>query len=209
MRVLHFSDSAWVDFVRGLTPAAEGRVMEAHLASCARCRKKTSLFETVLAACRADAEYEAPAGAVRLARRVFALRQPETVRFLPRVAARLVFDSFLEPQLAGVRGGQRFRRQVMYRGGHHNLDLLLVADPEPGQVSLVGQIADEWHPDVAPANVPVLLFAGDGSIVAHTTSDEFGEFRLRYTPRPRLKLYVPVGEKQSLRVPVEGPADVK
>ena len=209
MAVPHYGDSVWVDFARGLTPAAERQAVADHRAACPRCRRKAGLFEALLAACRADAEYEVPAGAVRLARSVFALRQPETVRFLPRLAARLVFDSFLEPQPAGVRGGQRISRQVMYRGGHHYLDLRLLSDPEPGRVHLVGQIADDRRPDVAPANVPVLLFSSDGSVVAHTTSDRFGEFHLRYTPGPRLKLFVPVSAKASFRVPVDGVSRVE
>ncbi|HEX7671903.1 MAG TPA: hypothetical protein VF395_20050, partial [Polyangiaceae bacterium] len=95
----------------------------------------------VAAVARGEEAFGVPAHALRWAMAIFSLQQPERVHILPRVLARLVFDSFGEPQPAGVRSLELVSRQAMYRVGDTYIDLRMESEPGTHRVSLVGQIA--------------------------------------------------------------------
>lgn len=194
----HFPLAQWTDFVRGLLPEADRRAMRDHASGCAGCRRTRDLLGRVWTIGRADGRYEAPAYAIRCARAISSLRQPESVQLLPKVLARLVYDSFREPQPAGVRGRQRLSRQALYEAGEYSLDLRLESGTD-GRVALIGQIASRRNPARSMKNVPVLLLE-DKEIVASSVSNEFGEFHMGYSPRGHLRLYVPVQDGKSIQV---------
>jgi hypothetical protein len=140
-----------------------------------------------------------PEGTLRSARAFFALQRPERVRILPRVLARLVYDSFAEPLLVGVRGRQGVTRQAMYRAGDYYLDLRMESEPKTHRVSVVGQIANHRDPERSVAHVPIVLMS-DEEVVARGVSNEFGEFQLGYAPARNLRLHVPVSDSGSIEV---------
>jgi len=139
----------------------------------------------------ADAQYEVPESALHMARAFYNLQKPEQVRVLPKVLAQLVFDSFREPSLAGVRGQQRITRQAMYEAGDYSVDLRLEQERGAATVALVGQIVNRVTPEQKVADIPVVLMAGQ-EILARARSNEFGEFQFEYQPRQPLSLHVPV-----------------
>jgi hypothetical protein len=174
--------------------------MEAHLSSgCRRCRDSAEALGVIAAVARGEAEREVPAAALRLAMAIFSLQQPERVHILPRVLARLVFDSFSEPQPVGVRSRQHVSRHAMYRAGDYFVDLKLESQPGTRQVSLVGQIANPKEAPGSLANVPVLLSAGP-DVIKRTVSNEFGEFQMSYEAGRHLRLYVPVRGDRKIEV---------
>ena len=202
LKTKHFGVTEWADFVRGFLNRARRHSMKLHLASgCARCHRTVSLFESVLEVTGREAEYEAPAFAVRCARAIYSLQPLERVHILPRVLARLVFDSFRQPQLAGVRAQQRVSRQALYEAGDFCVDLRLESESEGARVSLVGQIANRKDPEMRIANVPVLLLSGR-QVAGHAVSNEFGEFQMTYRPSRHLRLYVPVQEESGIEVAI-------
>jgi len=198
----HYSDAEWADFVRGLAAPPARASMEAHRSSgCRRCGRAAEAFGMVAAVARSEEAFGVPGHALRWATAVFSLRQPERVQILPRVLARLVFDSFGEPQPAGVRSLARVSRQAMYRAGDTYVDLRMESEPGTRRVSLVGQIAGSEAGRRSFGKVPVVLAAGN-SILARAVSNEFGEFQMRYEPRPRLCLYVPLRGDRGIEVPL-------
>jgi hypothetical protein len=196
----HYSDVEWADFVRGLTAGPARASMDMHLSSgCRRCRRASEVLGAVADVARGEAEREVPAPALRRAIAMFSVQKPERVQTLPRLLARLVFDSFNEPLLAGVRGREHVSRHAMYRAGDYFVDLKLESQPGTRHVSLVGQIA---NPKAAPdsvANVPVLLSAGP-DVIWRTMSNEFGEFQLSYEAGRPLRLHVPVRDGRRIEV---------
>src|SRR5947209_18417021 len=93
----HFDISKWADFVRGLIEESAQVAMKRHLASgCRKCRRTTDLLHKVEAATRSDSQVHVPDYALRCARAIFFLQQPEKVQILPRMPARLLYDSFRE-----------------------------------------------------------------------------------------------------------------
>lgn len=206
----HFTDAEWVDQVRGDVLASEKAAMDLHLAGCRRCRRSRDLFAAVAEVARTEAAYSVPEGTFRTARAIFALQGPEKVRILPRALARLVYDSFAEPLLVGIRSQQRVTRQAMYRAGDYYVDLRMESEPETRRVSVVGQIANRRDPEHSVAHVPVVL-TSDEEVVARAVSNEFGEFQLGYAPAKHLRLHVPVSSSGNIEVALNrlsgGPAN--
>jgi hypothetical protein len=190
--VKHYDITEWLDFVHGLVGEAKRGEMEAHLGTqCAECGVVVARLRKLIEVAMADSQYEVPESALHMARALYNLQKPEHVRVLPTVLARLVFDSFREPALEGVRGQQRITRQAMYEAGDYSVDLRLEQERGAATVALVGQIVNRVEPEQRVADIPVVLMAGE-EILGRARSNEFGEFQLEYQPRQPLSLHVPV-----------------
>jgi hypothetical protein len=152
---VHYEITDWVDFVHGfLGDEARGR-MEAHAAGCRRCAETVGWLRRLVAAALAEEEYYVPEHSVHMARAMYALQRPEEVHVLSRVLAQLVFDSFREPAVAGVRSQQRITRQALYEAGDYSMDLRMEQERGAGTVMLVGQIVHRMKPEHMMADVPV------------------------------------------------------
>ncbi len=181
------------DYIRGATAEAQAAAMEAHLASgCQKCRLTADLLHKLAAAARSDSQVQVPDYALRCARAIFLLQQPEKVQILPRIPTQLLYDSFREPLPAGLRTQQRLSRQYLYQAGDYSLDLWLENERGSPLVALVGQIQNRKQPGKRLGRgVPVLLVAGK-KILAHAVSNSLGEFQIEYAPTKHQRLYVPV-----------------
>src|SRR5512146_1102524 len=112
--IKHYAPCEWADFVRGVSPAGDRDNMQRHLdGGCAECRQMAELLSRVAASAIDDLASGPPAYALHYVRSIYRLQQPEQVRILPRVIARVVYDSFRGPLLAGVRGQRQMTRQVL------------------------------------------------------------------------------------------------
>lgn len=202
----HFGPGEWTDYVREIAPEYQRKAMEAHLAEgCQKCERSLDQLRAFREAAISGAGYKAPDYMVHCARAIFALQQPEKVHILPRVLARLVYDSFREPLPAGIRSQQRLSRQALYEAGDFRLDLRLEQERGTSSVSLVGQIENRKDPQKKVGQIPVLLASGK-EVVAKTLSNHFGEFQFNYRPQTGLRLYVPVLGEQAggVDVPISG-----
>lgn len=107
-------------------------------------------------------------------------------------AARLVFDSFLQPMPAGVRGvSQLPARQLVYRSGSLMADLWLEPQTDSPNLALVGQVVDSNRPDHPFEVIPVELHGPKGRI-AHATTNKFGEFHFNFDFEPSVTLEIEV-----------------
>lgn len=190
----HYKLESWADFVHGLVEASQRPAMEQHLAGCTRCARQVRFLAKLVRVAAAEAKLEVPDYAFRQAKAIFALQQPEKVHILPRILAKLVYDSFREPLPAGIRSAHRISRQAMYEAGDYCVDLRMEHEHGSSSVLLVGQVANRKDPGRSMANVPVVLMSGK-SLLVRTTSNEFGEFQMEYEPAKHLKLLVPVREQ--------------
>ncbi len=188
----HFDIAKWTDFVRDSAGEAERAAMQTHLVSgCRKCRHTADLLRKVAAAARSHSQVQVPDYALRCARAIFLLQQPEKVQILPRIPARLLYDSFREPLPAGVRTQQRLSRQALYKAEHYWLDLRLENERGTSRVTLVGQIQNGKQPGKRLGGVPILLVSGE-QILSQAVSNSLGEFQMEYAPTKRLRLYVPM-----------------
>lgn len=189
----HFDISEWADLARGVVPAEARTRMDAHLTSgCGRCRTALDFVQRVVTVARAADNDEPPADAVRWAKAISALRQPQETKGL-RLLGRLVFDSFREPLAAGMRAGDRGSRHALYEAGNFCLDLRLEHEMDSALVTLVGQVTDREDPDRHLTEAPVLLMARK-DVVAHAVCNSFGEFQMEYPPTQYLRLCIAVDQ---------------
>ena len=194
-----YEPGAWVDLARGLLDSKTCQQMTAHLdAGCDECGELARFFVEVARRATADAACKVPDYAVQNIRAIYSLQRPEEVRLLPRTIARLVYDSFREPLLAGVRSQQHTAHQLMYVAGHYSVDLRLEHERGSAQVRLIGQIANQERAAGVP-EVPVFLLSRN-LVVAKTATNKFGEFALEYAPCKGLRLFAPIPQENQIEI---------
>src|SRR4051812_2653308 len=138
----HFDLTAWSDLTRGTISAPKRDLMEAHLSSgCARCRTAFEFMTDLLAVARTSPQEEPSADAVRWAKAIFAMHQPARPG-LPRLAARLVFDSLRDPVPVGIRSGDAALRYAVYVAGNVCIDLHFQQDMDSRTAMIMGQMTD-------------------------------------------------------------------
>ncbi len=106
-------------------------------------------------------------------------------------AAHLVFDSFLQPMPAGVRGARLPDRRLVYQSESLMADLWLEPQSDSQRIALAGQIVDSARPDCQFDTIPVVLHGSKGAI-AQATTDKFGEFHFNFEFEPSVALEIEV-----------------
>ncbi len=206
----HYDIGEWADYVRNLLAESQRMDMERHLATgCAECNAQARFLREVADTASTNESYEqASAPLAAAAREIFA-RPPESgersgmLGALRTLAAQLTFDSSAQLYASGARGHRPAARQLMYQAGDYCLDLRVDRERNTTRVILVGQVANEKHPLLQLARLPVCVMAGK-KIVSETSSNEFGEFTLEFLPRANLRLCVQVTQEGvQLEIPLK------
>jgi hypothetical protein len=173
----HYPTEEWIDFVNGVAASTDMVEMRKHLEQgCKRCSQALSGWQRVRRALAAEAGYQPPAQAVRIAKAMFA--GSEWARTEEAADGILVlFDSFQAPVLAGVRStGSGAARRMLYRADPFRVDLQIEAQLASKHVVVTGQLLDLRHPESVGSEMPVLVSNMRGHVVQATTN-RFGEFR--------------------------------
>jgi len=119
-------------------------------------------------------------------------------------AAHLVFDSFLQPMPAGVRGvSQLPARQLVYQSGNLMADLWVEPQTDSHNLALVGQIVDSSRPERQFDSIPVVLHGRKGP-VALATTNKFGEFHFNFDFEPSVTLEIEVRGSHWVSVALPG-----
>jgi hypothetical protein len=128
---------------------------------------------------------------------------PTLCKVAPRniQVARLLFDSFLTPSLAGVRSLHTSGRHFSYE--HNNITIDVLVDVQPGseRISLMGQVLDSTRPQARKENLAVVLTAKSGTL-ARTTTNRWGEFNLQFQFAENVSLEIRMGERSWISVPL-------
>jgi hypothetical protein len=123
-----------------------------------------------------EASYQPPTESVRVAKSAFstagwAAKQKESGGLIE-----VLFDSFLQPALAGARSAGTGMRQMLYRADPYQVDVQIELKPEGNRLVITGQLLDVSRPDIVGREVQVTLSNHRGGVV-HTMTNQFGEFR--------------------------------
>jgi len=178
-----------VDFVRGCISADEREIADAHLAACPTCRATVDLFANVSAAALKECLYAPTEADVHCAKALFYLQQLASIEFTSGAKARLTFDSFSQPEPAGIRRAGRSSRQTVFNAEGVSIDLRQQVQPNAQLVRLTGQVLSKLDGSGPLAGVRVSL-VGSGDVIAEQTTNEFGEFEMIYAPKPSLRLVI-------------------
>ncbi len=172
----HFPPSEWVDFVRGTALPETRAGLERHLASgCDECRSALALWSRVSDLAKTELTYTPPAGVVQAVKASFQPAVKESSVW--SAFAELVFDSSAQPAFAGVRSAATGTRRLLYRSGHHSVDLSIEAVSDT-ELSVIGQVLDSAARSAEVAGVKVRLIQG-GMVLATAETNDAGVFHLR------------------------------
>jgi hypothetical protein len=196
---MHVAEQAWIDFVRGLLPTDEAEALRAHLTDgCSQCQDAQRLWSSLWIAARREQSYQGPDAVVRAAKAAFVLRQK--IPLLSRVGqvAQKVFDSFLEPLPAGIRGSSSGPRYLLHQTGNFMIDFRLEYEGA-NQCSLTGQVLD-CEGEATTAHTGIVLLSDTDEFIAQTAANSFGEFQLEFESETKVKLFLAVPEGTVLAV---------
>lgn len=203
----HFTTEEWVDFVNQVASSSQQTAMQKHLESgCKACRKMVDLWQKVRRTAAAERSYQPPADSVRAAKAAFAA----VGRAVPAKESggliEMLFDSFLQPAVAGSRSAGVGMRQMLYRADPYQIDLQIEAKPEGNRLTVTGQLLDVTRPDFAGSDIQVTLSNRRGSVV-HTTTNQFGEFRSEIDFSGDLELSFPRPEEKPIVISLRNALD--
>jgi hypothetical protein len=187
----HFSTEEWVDFVNQALTAGQHKAMQTHLATgCKRCTETVSLWQKVREAAAAESRYQPSADALRMAKAAFAASGLAKTKKESQSLVEVLFDSFLQPTVAGARSVVVGTRQMLYRADPYQIDIQI--EPKPGSNRLVvtGQLLDLHNPGLVNRDIQVTLSNNRGhSVIAST--NQFGEFSGEVENSGDLELSIP------------------
>lgn len=109
--------------------------------------------------------------------------------------ASIVFDSFLQPAIAGVRSSERKARQITVESGAFVVDLQVESATIQHQYLLTGQILTSNHSTEQINGAEVVLLSPE-RVVQKTRANEIGEFCLDFSYGENLRLFIDIkGER--------------
>src|SRR5579862_4488728 len=198
----HFTLEEWADYTnRNVGPDKE-LFMQHHLESrCTFCANILSHWQSLRRFAGEESRIEVPESAIAFAKAAFTARrrQRQSQPGALTVFAQLVFDSFRQPMLAGVRSGALGSRCLLYQAGSVLIDLNLDLVPDTGHIALQGQVLDSKIKDKGIEEIPVMLQSGQETI-ARTETNEFGEFELECDARKSLQVSVAVNPRKNVLI---------
>jgi hypothetical protein len=196
----HFSLEEWADFSRRQLSTEIRAGMQQHLDhGCSQCSQVVHLWDSVLGMAARDSDFEPPASAVRCAKALYAALPPQKTAGLALRIAHLA--GFRQPVLEGVRGAAPAPSHLLFQEGTLLLDMYLQRQTASERISVVGQVMDSTRPDQPFENQPVVL-VHEGTALARTTTNEFGEFRLEFVPNDDLLLMIELENRMYLVSPL-------
>jgi DNA-binding NarL/FixJ family response regulator len=116
------------------------------------------------------------------------LRRTTTTQHATR-SAPLVFDSFLQPSLAGVRSSHPTVRRLLYESDSLVADLSLEGQRDSQRIIMVGQVVDAAKPKPQLSSIPVVL-QGLAGLIGIARTNEWGEFRFEFNFEPGVSLEI-------------------
>src|SRR5215831_9679146 len=189
----HLSAENIVDYMDGRASDVDKSTFEAHLASCQECSGLRQEFQDLTEHMREDASYEPPDAVLEQGISVFQpVMQPEAGG-LRKIIATLVFDTFDQPMLAGVRRVGVPPRQLLFRAGDVDVDVKIESMEANDRITLVGQVLSSATKFFD--NTPVKL-ESHGIVRYRTRTNVVGEFSFDEVPKDTYHLSVDLPEGQ-------------
>jgi hypothetical protein len=194
-KMKHFTTKEWIDFVNRVDSPKQQEAMKEHLSTgCKRCMETVALWQKVHNTAAAEASYQPSPADVRIAKAAFTAVGRATQLQEKSGFIEVLFDSFLQPMLAGARSGGLGTRQMLYRADPYQIDIQIEAKLEGNRLMVTGQLLDISSPGIG-RDVKITLSNHRGNVI-HTTTNQFGEFRGEIENTGDLELSFPgQGEK--------------
>jgi hypothetical protein len=195
----HFPDHVWADFIRdtGTSESMDG--LKAHLANgCAHCASEGDFWSRLRMCAENEASYAVPQDIVHMLKLEFASQHSQNSQ--ESKVAHLVFDSFAQPLLSGVRAGLSAARQLVYEADGLTVDMRLEKGFQASKVCAVGQVLDQRARQVSAPTGSVILWTDRGLPVLQTAANEHGEFAFEFVNKDNLRLSIELQGRSPVRI---------
>ena len=191
----HVTVENLINYIDGQISDVEKSTLESHVTSCAECTELKQEFQALVHRLKDDASFEPPADLVQWSINLFQpLAQPqEVVSGIRKFIASLVFDTYDQPMLAGVRRVGAPPRQLLFRAGDVDVDVKIESMEANDRITLVGQVLS--NSDKFFDNTPVKL-ESHGIVRYRTRTNVVGEFSFDEVPKDTYHLSVDLPEGQ-------------
>jgi hypothetical protein len=201
----HFSEQPWVDFVRGVSGPEISRDIKAHLAGgCSKCETAHDAWSRVRRLATEESAYAPPENLVRVVKLGFS--GTSALQPAKWTLAKVVFDSFAQPLLAGVRSSGALNVwQVIYEAEGLTVDLRFGRRAKSKEVHVVGQVLDKQEVRALQNKASVELSTEQNQLVATTAVSALGEFHLEFEAKDHLWLSVKAAGRNIVRIPLTNP----
>jgi hypothetical protein len=189
----HLTVENIMDYMDGMGTDVEKSTVETHLVDCEECAELRQEFQVLTMQLREDSTFEPPAELVQWGIDLFQpVMQPEKSG-LRKIIAALVFDTFDQPMLAGVRRVGAPPRQLLFRAGDVDVDVKIESMEANDRITLVGQVLSSATKFFD--NTPVKL-ESHGIVRYRTRTNVVGEFSFDEVPKDTYHLSVDLPEGQ-------------
>ena len=182
-----------VNYMEGKGTDVDKSTLEAHLANCRECLELKQEFQGLILQLREDSAFEPSAEALEWGIHLFQpVIQPEKGG-ARKIIASLVFDTFDQPILSGVRHVGVPPRQLLFRAGDVDVDVKIESMEANDRITLVGQVLSSATKFFD--NTPVKL-ESHGIVRYRTRTNVVGEFSFDEVPKDTYHLSVDLPEGQ-------------
>jgi len=189
----HLTVENIITYMDGQGSDVEKSTLETHLAGCKECSELKQEFQTLMFQLREDSSFEPPAEVVEWGVNLFQpLMKPEKGG-IRKIVASLIFDTFDQPLLAGVRRVGAPPRQLLFRAGDVDVDVKIESMEANDRITLVGQVLSSATKFFD--NTPVKL-ESHGIVRYRTRTNVVGEFSFDEVPKDTYHLSVDLPEGQ-------------
>ena len=190
----HLTVENLLNYMEGRDSDVEKSTLEGHLTSCTECSELKQEFQTLMTKLQGDSSFEPPADVVQWGVNLFQpVVQHSAGGKIRKIIASLVFDTFDQPMLSGVRRAGAPPRQLLFRAGDVDVDVKIEAVEANNRITLVGQVlsgASKFFD-----NTPVKL-ESHGITRYRTRTNVVGEFSFDEVPKDTYHLSVDLPEGQ-------------
>jgi hypothetical protein len=184
-----------MSYIEGNMPDVEKTTLETHVATCGDCAELKQELQILLHRVNEDASFEPPAELVQWGVDLFQpiMRPKRSGGGIRKFIASLVFDTYDQPLLAGVRRVGAPPRQLLFRAGDVDVDVKIESMEANDRITLVGQVLS--NKDKFFDNTPVKL-ESHGIVRYRTITNVVGEFSFDEVPKDTYHLSVDLPEGQ-------------
>jgi hypothetical protein len=191
----HLNIEEIINYVHGQCSEIEKSAVDAHFRECAKCLQQSQELQDLVTRVADDSAFEPPAELVQWGINLFQpmVQVQEVPQGRLRTIAALIYDTYDQPLLAGVRRVGVPPRQLLFRSGNVDVDVKIESSQPNDRISLIGQVLSS-EPKFFP-NTPVNL-ESHGIVRYRTTTNGVGEFSFDEVPKDTYHLSVDLPERQ-------------
>jgi hypothetical protein len=186
---MHLSSEIALDFIDGRLNAEQSGFWQKHLEICHDCTQEVGRWRQLGTDLERSHLESAPDQELQKTMQIFPKKPDGGGSRVRSVLASLVFDSFMQPALAGARGTTAAARQLVMRAEEFDIHVKIWGEDDHRQMrQMLGQLLPRGGEDfVHSARFHLLR---NGERIESTVVDEMGEFHFSDVPDGNLSLQI-------------------